>query len=317
MFMSKVAVVGAGAVGTYYGARLAEQGHDVAFVLRSDYAAVAEHGITVNSKDGDIRLHSPRITKNPVELAQTFQPDWILCALKATALSDAERLISPLIEPDTRLLAIINGLGIEEEFAKWMDPKKVFGGLAFTCINRSEPSVIDHLDYGPLTITHLGDDPVELAIAMSLWEKVKVVTSVADSRLAARYLKLCWNIPFNGLCVLAGGVTTEVIMQDPSLRSLAEKIMREVIEIGNADLVNSMGELAPQLHNRVIDDLMTMTDTMIEYKPSTMIDFVEGREMEIDAIFQVALARGLALGVECVELEKMTKALHSISDQGK
>jgi 2-dehydropantoate 2-reductase len=177
--------------------------------------------------------------------------------------------------------------------------------------------VIDHLDYGPLTITHLGDDPVELAIAMSLWEKVKVVTSVADSRLAARYLKLCWNIPFNGLCVLAGGVTTEVIMQDPSLRSLAEKIMREVIEIGNADLVNSMGELAPQLHNRVIDDLMTMTDTMIEYKPSTMIDFVEGREMEIDAIFQVALARGLALGVECVELEKMTKALHSISDQGK
>jgi len=315
--MSKVAVVGAGAVGTYYGARLAEQGHDVAFVLRSDYAAVAEHGITVNSKDGDIRLHSPRITKDPVELAQTFQPDWILCALKATALSDAERLISPLIEPDTRLLAIINGLGIEEEFAKWMDPKKVFGGLAFTCINRSEPSVIDHLDYGPLTITHLGDDPLELAIAMSLWEKVKVLTSVADSRLAARYLKLCWNIPFNGLCVLAGGVTTEVIMQDPSLRSLAEKIMREVIEIGNADLVNSTGEFAPQLHNRVIDDLMTMTDTMVEYKPSTMIDFVEGREMEIDAIFQVALARGLALGVECVELEKMTKALHSISDQSK
>ncbi len=315
--MSKVAVVGAGAVGTYYGARLAEQGHDVAFVLRSDYSAVAERGITVNSKDGDIRLHSPRITKDPAELAQTFQPDWILCALKATALPDAERLISPLIEADTRLLAIINGLGIEEEFAKWMDPKRVFGGLAFTCINRSEPSVIDHLDYGPLTITHLGDDPSELAIAISLWEKVKVVTSVADSRLAARYLKLCWNIPFNGLCVLAGGVTTEVIMLDPSLRSLAEKIMREVIEIGNADLINSTGELAPQLDNRVIDEMMTMTDTMIDYKPSTMIDFVEGREMEIDAIFQVALARGLALGVECVELQKMTKALHSISNQDK
>ncbi|HIE83792.1 MAG TPA: 2-dehydropantoate 2-reductase [Dehalococcoidia bacterium] len=317
MFMSKVAVVGAGAVGTYYGARLAEQGHDVAFVLRSDYSAVAERGITVNSKDGDIRLHSPRITKDPAELAQTFQPDWILCALKATARPDAERLISPLIEADTRLLAIINGLGIEEEFAKWMDPKRVFGGLAFTCINRSEPSVIDHLDYGPLTITHLGDDPSELAIAISLWEKVKVVTSVADSRLAARYLKLCWNIPFNGLCVLAGGVTTEVIMLDPSLRSLAEKIMREVIEIGNADLINSTGELAPQLDNRVIDEMMTMTDTMIDYKPSTMIDFVEGREMEIDAIFQVALARGLALGVECVELQKMTKALHSISNQDK
>jgi len=315
--MSKVAVVGAGAVGTYYGARLAEHGHDVAFILRSDYSAVSERGITVNSKDGDIRLHSPRITRSAIELAETFQPDWILCALKATALSDAERLISPLIDADTRLLAIINGLGIEEEFAKWMDPKRVFGGLAFTCINRLEPSVINHLDYGPLTVTHLGDDPLELTLAMSLWEQVKVVTSIADSRLAARYLKLCWNIPFNGLCVLTGGVSTEVIMQEPHLRSLAEKIMREVIEIGNADLVNSMGEFAPQLDNRVVDELMTMTDTMIDYKPSTMIDFVEGREMEIDAIFQVPLTRGLMLGVECVELQKMTEALHSISNQGK
>jgi|TARA_B110001454_G_scaffold32715_2_gene32027 2-dehydropantoate 2-reductase len=315
--MSKVAVVGAGAVGTYYGARLAERGHDVAFILRSDYSAVSERGITVNSKDGDIRLHSPRITRSAIELAKTFQPDWILCALKATALSDAERLISPLIDADTRLLAIINGLGIEEEFAKWMDPKRVFGGLAFTCINRLEPSVINHLDYGPLTVTHLGDDPLELTLAMSLWEQVKVVTSIADSRLAARYFKLCWNIPFNGLCVLTGGVSTEVIMQEPHLRSLAEKIMREVIEIGNADLVNSIGEFAPQLDNRVVDELMTMTDTMIDYKPSTMIDFVEGREMEIDAIFQAPLTRGLTLGVECVELQKMTEALHSISNQDK
>ena len=315
--MSKVAVVGAGAVGTYYGARLAERGHDVAFILRSDYSAVSERGITVNSKDGDIRLHSPRITRSAIELAKTFQPDWILCALKATALSDAERLISPVIDADTRLLAIINGLGIEEEFAKWMDPKRVFGGLAFTCINRLEPSVINHLDYGPLTVTHLGDDPLELTLAMSLWEQVKVVTSIADSRLAARYFKLCWNIPFNGLCVLTGGVSTEVIMQEPHLRSLAEKIMREVIEIGNADLVNSIGEFAPQLDNRVVDELMTMTDTMIDYKPSTMIDFVEGREMEIDAIFQAPLTRGLTLGVECVELQKMTEALHSISNQDK
>ena len=312
--MSKVVVVGAGAVGTYYGSRLAEQGHDVAFVLRSDYSAVAEHGITVNSKDGDIRLHSPRITKDPAELARTFQPDWILCALKATALSHAEHLISPLIDEDTRLLAIINGLGIEEAFGTWMNPDRVFGGLAFTCINRLEPSVINHLDYGPLTITHLGDDPSELAIALSLWDQAKVVTSVADSRLAARYLKLCWNIPFNGLCVLAGGVSTEVIMQDVELRSLAEKIMREVIEIANADLMNTTGQSTLRLEPQIINELMTMTETMVAYRPSTMIDFVEGREMEIDAIFQVPLERGLALGVKCKELQKMTESLHSISN---
>ena len=103
-------------------------------------------------------------------------------------------------------------------------------------------------------------------------------------------------------------------MQDVGLRSLAEKIMRDVIEIGNADLMNTTGQSTPRLEPQIINELMTMTETMVAYRPSTMIDFVEGREMEIDAIFQVPLERGLALGVKCKELQKMTEALHSISN---
>ena len=82
----KIAVVGAGAVGTYYGARLAEAGHEVGFVIRSEFELVSEAGITVLSKDGDIRLKDPLIAPNVEKLAAQFEPDWVLCGLKATAL---------------------------------------------------------------------------------------------------------------------------------------------------------------------------------------------------------------------------------------
>ena len=155
----KIAVVGAGAVGTYYGARLAEAGHEVGFVIRSEFDLVSEAGITVLSKDGDIRLKDPLIAPNVEKLAAQFEPDWVLCGLKATALDISQELISPLMGSKTRMLAIINGLGIEEDFASWMTPDLVFGGLAFTCINRDNASLVNHLDYGPLTVAHFGDDP--------------------------------------------------------------------------------------------------------------------------------------------------------------
>ena len=104
----KIAVVGAGAVGTYYGARLAEAGHEVGFVIRSEFDLVSEAGITVLSKDGDIRLKDPLIAPNVEKLAAQFEPDWVLCGLKATALDISQELISPLMGSKTRMLAIIN-----------------------------------------------------------------------------------------------------------------------------------------------------------------------------------------------------------------
>jgi len=305
----KIAVVGAGAVGTYYGARLAEAGHEVGFVIRSEFDLVSKDGITVLSKDGDIRLKDPLIAPNVEKLAAQFEPDWVLCGLKATALDISQELISPLMGAKTRMLAIINGLGIEEDFADWMTPDLVFGGLAFTCINRDNASLVNHLDYGPLTVAHFGDDPKRLEEAQSLWNGAKVDVSLADSRIAARYQKLCWNIPFNGLCVLEGGVTTDVIMRNPKLRAKAESLMNEVIAIANADLSTVSASPAIALDHTLVEQMMIMTAAMVDYRPSTMIDFVEGKEMEIDAIFSRPLERGHELGVRCDELESLTRQL--------
>ncbi|MBT5774764.1 MAG: 2-dehydropantoate 2-reductase, partial [Dehalococcoidia bacterium] len=278
----------------YYGARLAEAGHDVHFLLRRDYDAVAGNGLHIESVDGNVTLEAPPIAHTSAEIGPV---DWIICALKATAIDQAHDLLAPCVGEDTRILALMNGLGIEEQFAAWFPQTPVFGGLAFTCINRGDPGRIHHIDYGPITLAHLGDDPEEIERARALWDGAKVEVLTAPSLLAARWQKLCWNVPFNGLTVTGGGITTDIVMNDPDLRATAEGLIRELVAAANVDLAQH-GTPARLDADEVVESMMTRTDDMAAYKPSTMIDFVEGREMEVHAIFEAPRQRAAELNVE-------------------
>ncbi|MBM3141174.1 MAG: 2-dehydropantoate 2-reductase [Chloroflexi bacterium] len=309
--MSTVAVIGAGAVGSYYGARLAQAGHDVRFLMRRDFDAVAARGLRVRSKDGDFALDRPAIARRPEAIGPV---DWVICALKATAIEEARALVAPCVADRTRVLVLMNGLGLEERFAEWFGPARVFGGLAFTCINRGEPGEVHHLDYGPVTIGHLEDDPGALAAAATLWEGAAVEVTTSPSLLAARWQKLCWNIPFNGLAVTAGGITTDRILADPGLRAAAAATIGEVATAGNADLA-AHGERARLDPTGVTAAMIAATDAMAVYRPSTMIDFVEGRATEVDAIFGEPLRRAEALGVAVPHIALLTALVRSLDAQ--
>ena len=238
--MSRLAVIGAGAVGSYYGARLAQAGHDATFLLRRDYDAVAEAGLRVESIDGDFTLEAPSIARTSAEIGPV---NWVICALKATAIEQARALVAPCVGARTRILVLMNSLGLETTFADWFGAERIFGGLAFTCINRGEPGCVRHLDYGPVTLGHHLDDPAELELALALCDGAQVDVSTTPSLLAGRWRKLCWNIPFNGLAVTAGGITTDRITTDPELRAAVVASMREVIAAGNADLEDHGAEV--------------------------------------------------------------------------
>lgn len=303
--MAVVAVVGAGAVGCYYGARLAQAGHDVRFLLRRDYEAVAARGLRVESHHGDFTLERPAIARDPAELGVA---DWVLCGLKATSLGEASALIRPCLGPETRVLAIMNGLGIEEALAEAIGSGRVFGGLAFTCLNRGEPGTVRHSEYGQVAIGRLGDDAAELERALALWEGARVEVSAAPSLLRARWEKLCWNVPFNGLAVAAGGVDTEAIVTDAALRGAARALMGEVAAAGNADLA-ARGHRERIDGQAVIARMFALTDAMGPYRPSTLIDFLEGRAIEVDAIFAEPARRARALGVAAPRLEQLAALL--------
>ena len=305
----KIAVIGAGAVGSYYGARLAEAGHEVHFLVRRDYHAVTANGLKVTSPDGDFELTDPHIAKNSEEIGPA---DWVICALKASSFLDALKLVQPCVGPGTRILVLMNGLGLEEHFSGWFGAGRIFGGLAFTCINRGKPGHVHHLAYGAVTIGHFENSPAELETASSLWSGSKVHILPAVSLLRARWEKLCWNIPFSGLCVAGGGITTDRIMQDPGLHAAAHNLMEEVIAAGNADL-EFHGEHLRIDRKSMADSMFTRTSTMGAYRPSTMIDYVEGKAMEIEAMFGEPLHRAESLGVPVPYLTLLAALLRSLN----
>ncbi len=303
--MATVAVIGAGAVGSYYGARLAQAGHDVRFLLRRDYEAVAERGLRIESHHGDFVLERPTIARDPSAIGPV---DWVLCGLKTTSFDDAPALIRPCLGPGTSVLAIVNGLGIEETLAASIGTEHIFGGLAFTCINRGEPGTIHHYEYGQVAIAHLHDNPAELDRALALWDGATVEVSSAPSLIRARWEKLCWNVPFNGLTVAAGGVTTEAIVTDPAHREEARALMEEVVAAGNAALAarNRPERIDGEA---VIARMFALTDVMGPYRPSTLIDFLEGRAIEVEAIFAEPARRARALGVPTPRLDQLAARL--------
>ncbi len=307
--LRSIAVIGSGAIGGYYGGRLAEAGHDVRFLMRRDYQAVRAGGLKVTSPDGDFALDNLKIALKSQEIGQM---DWVLCAIKATSIDDALELVRPCVTANTRILVLMNGLGLEERFAEWFGSERIFGGMAFTCINRGKPGYVHHLAYGPVTIGHYHNDSIELEVALEIWAKSKVKITTSSSLLRARWEKLCWNIPFNGLTVMAGGITTDQIVGKPDMRYAAHTLMEEVIAAGNADLsAHTEQERIDSV--AVIDRMFGLTDTMGAYRPSTMIDFVEGRPMEVEAIFGEPLRRAQLHSVDTPQLALLTALLRALN----
>ena len=306
---SRIAVIGAGAVGSYYGGRLAEAGHDVTFLMRRDYDAVKENGLKFTSPQGDFTLSHPQIVRESKDIGPV---EWVICSLKSTSIDDAQELVQPCVDKNTRIIVLMNGLGLEDHFAEWFGPQRIFGGMAFTGINRGEPGVVHHIHYGSITLGHYSDDPAETELAVRLWSQSKVKVTITDCLLYTRWEKLCWNIPFNGLAVAAGGITVDQIMNNPGLRQAARTIMEEVIASGNADL-NFHKESTHIDHDATIKRFHDSSDNMGDYRPSTMIDFVEGKRMEIPAIFGEPLRRAQLLGVSTPQLILLTVLLHELN----
>lgn len=299
--MARIAVIGAGAVGGYYGGRLALAGHDVRFLVRSDFRAWRERGLRVFSKDGDFHLAAPTCAQDPRELGAA---DWVICALKATAIEEAAELIAPCVGAETRIVALMNGLGNEQRLAERFEAWRIFGAMAFVCINRGAPGVVHHLDYGRVSIGHLLDDAAACEELAALLRGAGIETVVAPNLRFARWEKLCWNVPFNGLSVAGGGIGTQTILRDGELRALAEGAMREVVRAGNADL-EAAGSPARLDEELVVERMFKQTASMGDYRTSMVIDYVLGRPLEVEAILGNPVRRARELGVAVPRMETL------------
>ncbi|HAT11520.1 MAG TPA: hypothetical protein DCS97_13210 [Planctomycetes bacterium] len=315
--MSRVIIVGAGAIGQFYGAQLILAGHEVCFVARRDLTALRMRGLVLHQEPStyvaSTRLHRTlvlppsafRATADPAEAA-AGGVDWCLLATKASALAEAQRLCAPAVAAGARMAALLNGLGVEDALAQWCPPQRVFGVLCFICVNRDADGTIRHIAHGQVGVGHLLDQPEESATLAALWRSAGIAVLEPPCLLEARWRKLAWNIPFNGLSVAGGlpGRGTRAILGDPALRSRSERLMRETIRIGNADLA------AHGRAERIDEDAWTaeqfrLTTEMGDYLTSTLLDLRGGLPLETGPIFHEPLRRAKALGVAAPELARL------------
>lgn len=299
--MASIAVIGAGAVGCYYGALLARAGHDVRFLMRRDLEAVRARGLDVRSPNGDFLLSGVAAFAAPEEIGPV---DWVICSLKTTSLASAKELVQPVLGAHTRVVALMNGLGIEEQVAEWAGRERVFGAMAFVCINRGEPGVIHHLEYGRLSIGHLEDDAAQAEELRALLASGGIDVTVAPNLRYARWEKLAWNVPFNGLSVAGGGIGTTAILADGPAREMAERAMRELIATGNADLA-ATGGAAHIDEPELVERMFALTGTMGDYRTSMAIDYVLGRPLEVETILGNPSRRARDLGVPAPTMDAL------------
>ena len=288
--------MGAGAVGLYYGARLALNGEDVSFLLRSDYEAVKERGIIVESVDGDAVLEKVKCYRTPEEIGEV---DWVIIAWKATSNDHFEETVGPLIGPQTGILTLQNALGNCERLAELFGAERVLGGLCFVCINRLGEGHVKHTAGGKVTIGEWRAQPgnPRAERLSSGFRSAGVISEVAENLGAAQWRKLVWNVPFNGLAIAEGGVTTDVLLADPEIEGSIRELMREVIAGAAA--------LGFEIDDQVIDFEINRTRPMGAYRPSSMIDFVEGKPVEYEAIWGEPLKRAMAAGVSVPCMERL------------
>jgi 2-dehydropantoate 2-reductase len=284
----KIAVIGAGALGLYYGAMLQRAGQDVRFLLRRDYQAIRRQGLRVTSPAGDFHLAE---IKGVRDVAGLGDVDLVLVGLKTIANDRLVELVAPLIKEDTAVLTLQNGLGNEDLLAAAFGTEKVLGGIAFLCSNRGEPGTVHHLGEGRIRLGEFAGGLSERALAVAkIFNEAGVpCEAIADLR-KARWEKLVWNIPFNGLCALTGKDVTELLEHGPT-REEVVAIMQEVIAAANGQNLSAPIETEP-----FITRMIAATEKMSHYQPSMMIDRLEGRPLELTAIYGEPLARAARRG---------------------
>lgn len=302
----RIAVVGAGALGGLYGAFLARAGYDVHFLMRRDYDAVKASGLTVLSCRGDFHLEHVNCYQRSEDIGIV---DLVFIGLKTTANDRYQKLLSPLMGPDTRVLTAQNGLGNEERLAELFGSEHVSGGLAFLCSNRTSPGVINHLDYGLLHLGNFqrGPDATLLTFAEML-KKSDVDCTVVDNLALSRWKKLIWNVPFNGLSALLD-MTVDKIMNDPGLHGRSWRIMKEVQQAAGANGV--------MIEDGFLEYMMELTVKMEPYYTSMHLDRRNSRPMEVEAIIGEPLRRGQKHGLDLPEMQNLYAGLKEIDHAPK
>ena len=283
-----ILIIGAGAIGSFYGSLLAKGGHHVAVLARSDYEMIKQHGIHIISDTalGHWHFMPAEVIKDQDSLS--FEPDVILLCTKVLKSLDRVALIRPFVGPNTAIGLLCNGVDVEDSIHAAFKTHEIISGLAFICVTRTQPGTIWHQAYGHVA---LGNYPSGISEKTRLlaesFELSGIKALATENIVTARWKKCVWNAAFNPLSVLAGGINTQDMLKllNPLIRSIMDEVLMIAAGVGHP--------LDQSLPAEQIEGTLNMP----AYKTSMLIDYESLREMEIEAILGNTVRAAERVGV--------------------
>ena len=292
-----------GAIGGYYGGRLAQAGREVHFLSHSDYQYVLQNGLRVDSCDGD--FHLPHINAY-VASKDMPKTDVIIVGLKSVRNHDVlPELLRPVIHDNSIVILIQNGIGLEEDMLKVFPGLQIVAGLAFICSAKVGPGHVSHQCYGSINLGNYSCNQEQFEVL--LHDILDAGIQAAEvPYMEARWKKAVWNMPFNGMTV-ALNTSTDRLLKNPATRQLIYDQMMEVIGAANALGVES-------LTADFADKMMQMTDEMVPYSPSMKLDYDFHRPMEIEYLYTRPIAEAKKAGFDMPKLAMLEAELKFIEE---
>ena len=305
---TNILVVGTGAIGSYYGGRLAQLIPQTATLCRSDYESVKENGIEVKSCKGDFHFTPLQVLKSASEYK--LNPDFILVCLKVLPMIDPIKIIKDAVKPNTAIVLIQNGINIEQKMKEAFPSNEIISGIAFICVNRIAFGKVHHLDYGRLELGSYPDGVSNKTnILADFFNQTNVECKVSENIVRQRWQKLLWNVPFNSLSVIGGQIDTKEIMASESTIHLIRKIMNEILIV--AEITGN------KLDNGLIEKMIDSTKNMKPYKTSMLLDYQAKRSLEIDAILGNVIKTAKLHNITHPYIESLYSLLKLLAENNK
>ena len=286
----KIAVMGSGGVGGYFGARLADAGNDVSFIARGAHLeAIRNEGLRVTSPFGDMHVTSVRATSDPVDIGPV---DVVLFATKLYDTESAGALCKPFIGDDTVVISLLNGVDSEEQLSRILGAEHVAGGVARISAEIGAPGLVRHhsnfasIEFGELD----GRESDRLRAFLDVATAANIDAQLRDDIEAAIWEKFILLASFSGITTLTR-LPAGPLRDNPETWELLEAAARETDAVARARGV----KLEPGLVERIMRYLKKMPDGM---KSSMLIDLENGRRLELDWLCGTVCRMGREAGVD-------------------
>jgi len=291
-------VIGTGAIGGYYGAKLAHAGKELHFLLRSDYEYVKQNGLQVDSCDGSFHLADINVYQHTEDMPKC---DVVLVCLKSVNNDKLQTLLPPLLHDNTLVVLIQNGIGVEEDVQKRFPDVQLAAGLAFICSAKTEPGVVNHQCYGSINLANYScKDEALMQAVVDEFRQAGIETGLVEYN-EARWKKAVWNMPFNGMTV-ALHTQTDQLLKNKSTRQLIREQMMEVVSAAQHLGVKNLDET-------FVNKMIETTDAMTPYSPSMRLDYDFHRRMEIYYLYTRPLEIAREAGCPMPKLEMLEAEL--------